>query len=86
MITRRCETSGSVGMIPFKGTPIGKAIEKTREMQRVKEIQKELAEIEKIQNKPAEERTLEEKIFLANHYSKLVFEKIIPKPIVMYSV
>lgn len=70
------ETSGSLGAFAPKrkkaNTPFGKIGEDIKQYRKMKALE----EIETIKNKPASDRTLEEKIKLANYYGNVVYDKI----------
>ena len=70
------ETSGSLGAFaPNRkktNTPFGKISEDIKQYRKMKALE----EIETIKNKPATERTLDEKIKLANYYGNVVYDKV----------
>ncbi len=70
------ETSGSLGAFaPNRkkaNTPFGKISEDIKQYRKMKALE----EIETIKNKPASERTLDEKIKLANYYGNVVYDKV----------
>ena len=70
------ETAGSMGAFApnrnKSNTPFGKIGEDIKQYRKMKALE----EIETIKNKPASERTLDEKIKLANHYGNLVYDKV----------
>ena len=73
---RSTETSGPCGFAPINRekhkSPIDKICDSIRERRNMEKALKELDEIEVIKNKPQHERSLEEKIKLANYYAKVV--------------
>lgn len=79
MLTRCFETAGSLGNTSFKGRqepPMNNVFNDVQELARAEKLMKHLKKIDEIQNKPSAERTLEEKIELANHYGKVFLAKV----------
>lgn len=88
MITKGfSETAGSCGYFaPNREghkTPIDKICDSIKTKRQVKKVLKELKEIDEIQAKAPEKRTLEEKIKLVNNYGNVLLEKL-PEPQVKY--
>lgn len=72
------ETSGSCSVVARKPSDYGKynPIQRAAEKAKIRREIKDLKKVDKIESKPPEERTIEEKIFLANYYAEKVVGNI----------